>query len=254
MLLKKMQTELGPQERLDDLLIGGLKIIQNEAEFCFSLDAVLLAHFASVKKHSRVLDLGTGTGVIPLLLAAQAMQIDALELNPVMADLAARNVELNALQDKINVRKGDLCDIREIYPPEFFDLVVSNPPYRPLQHGMVNDLDGVARARHEITATLADVVRAARYVLKFRSRFAMVHLPERLGEIIIAMHENKIEPKRLCFVHSRLDKAPTMVLIEGIVGANPGGLQVEPPILVHKEDGSYTDAIRKYFYEEDDNG
>ena len=187
-----MKNELKPGERMDDLLVGGMKIIQNAKEFCFSLDAVLLAHFASAKAHAQTLDLGTGTGVIPLLLSGRVKHVEALELNPVMAELASRNVVLNALQDKISVRQGDLCDIREFYPPEFADLVVSNPPYRPLSQGNLNELDGVARARHEITATLNDVVRAARYALKFRGRFAMVHLPERLGEILVAMHVHEI--------------------------------------------------------------
>jgi len=249
-----MKNDLRPGERMDDLLVGGMKIIQNEKEFCFSLDAVLLAHFASVRKHFRVMDLGTGTGVIPLLLADQVQHVEALELNPIMADLAARNVVLNGLEEKITVREGDLRQIRELYPAEGVDLVVSNPPYRPLKHGQVNELNGVARARHELTANLGDVIKAARYALKFRGRFAMVHLPERLGEIIVMLHQNQMEPKRLCFVHPKFDKEPTMVLIEGIVGANPGGLKVEPPIIVHREDGSYTDEIRKYFYEEDHNG
>ena len=245
-----MKNELKPGERIDDLLVGGMKIIQNANEFCFSLDAVLLAHFASAKAHYQVLDLGTGTGVIPLLLSRRVRHIEALELNSVMAELASRNVALNSLQAKISVCQGDLCDIREFYPPEFADLVVSNPPYRPLCQGNLNNLDGVARARHEITATLNDVVRSARYALKFRGRFAMVHLPERLGEILVAMHENQLEPKRLQFVHPKIDKKPNMVLVEAVAGGKPGGLLVEPPLVAHDEAGNYTETVRKYFYEE----
>lgn len=245
-----MKIELGDGERLDDLLIDGMKIIQNEREFCFSLDAVLLAHFAFVRKHYKILDLGTGTGVMPLLLANKAAMIDALELNPVMADLAARNMRLNQVEDKITVKEGDLRQIRSLYGPQQYDLVICNPPYRPVAHGQINQLDGVARARHEVTANLTDVIAAASFALKFRGRLAMVHLPERLGEIFASMQAHKIVPKRLCFVHPRIAREPTMVLVEGIAGGRPGGLRVEPPVVAHDDAGGYSNAVRKYFYKD----
>ena len=244
---KMMNIELQANERLDDLVKSGRKIIQNEAEFCFSLDAVLLAHFPNYKKSFRVLDLGTGTGVMPLLIADEVREIQAVEINPVMAELAARNMRLNGLEEKITVRRGDYREIRELYAPESFDLVLVNPPYRPVNHGQQNALHGVARARHEVTATLADVVRAARYALKFRGRLAMVHLPERLGEILVALHENQLEAKRVCFVQPKPDRDPTMVLIEAVVGAAPGGLKVSRPLIVHAADGSYTEEVLKYY-------
>ncbi len=242
-----MNIELQANERLDDLVKSGRKIIQNEAEFCFSLDAVLLAHFPNYKKSFRVLDLGTGTGVMPLLIADEVREIQAVEINPVMAELAARNMRLNGLEEKITVRRGDYREIRELYAPESFDLVLVNPPYRPVNHGQQNALHGVARARHEVTATLADVVRAARYALKFRGRLAMVHLPERLGEILVALHENQLEAKRVCFVQPKPDRDPNMVLIEAVVGAAPGGLKVSRPLIVHAADGSYTEEVLKYY-------
>ncbi len=244
---KTMKIELRPQERLDDLIKSGRKIIQNEAEFCFSLDAVLLAHFPKYKKSFRVLDLGTGTGVMPLLIADEVREIQAVEISPVMAELARRNMALNGLAEKIQVQQGDYRRIGELYEAESFDLVLVNPPYRPVNHGQQNALRGVARARHEVTATLADVVRAARYALKFRGRLAMVHLPERLGEILVALHENQLEAKRLCFVQPKADKDPNMVLIEAVVGAAPGGLKVERPLIVHGTDGSYTEEVLKYY-------
>ena len=244
---KMMNIELQANERLDDLVKSGRKIIQNEAEFCFSLDAVLLAHFPNYKKSFRVLDLGTGTGVMPLLIADEVREIQAVEINPVMAELAARNMRLNGLEEKITVRRGDYREIRELYAPESFDLVLVNPPYRPVNHGQQNALHGVARARHEVTATLADVVRAARYALKFRGRLAMVHLPERLGEILVALHENQLEAKRVCFVQPKPDRDPNMVLIEAVVGAAPGGLKVSRPPIVHAADGSYTEEVLKYY-------
>ena len=238
---------LKEHERLDDLMRSGRHIIQNTQEFCFSLDAVLLAHFPNYKKSFRVLDLGTGTGVMPLLIADEVREIQAVEINPVMAELAARNMRLNGLEEKITVRRGDYREIRELYAPESFDLVLVNPPYRPVNHGQQNALHGVARARHEVTATLADVVWAARYALKFRGRLAMVHLPERLGEILVALHENQLEAKRVCFVQPKPDRDPNMVLIEAVVGAAPGGLKVSRPLIVHAADGSYTEEVLKYY-------
>ncbi|MBQ7498703.1 MAG: methyltransferase, partial [Selenomonas sp.] len=149
-------VELREHERLDDLMFRGRKIIQNTEEFCFSLDAVLLAHFPKVHKKDRVLELGTGTGVIPLLIADCAAKVEAVEISPVMAELAQRNMVLNQLTEKVNVRQGDYRSIEELYRPESFDLVLANPPYRPVGEGQLSKLSGVARARHEVTATLKD--------------------------------------------------------------------------------------------------
>lgn len=236
-------VELKEHERLDDLLHLGRKLIQNEQEFCFSLDAVLLAHFPKYRAKQHVLELGTGTGVIPLLMAEQVARVDAIELNATMADIAQRNVWLNELEDKIFVQQGDYRKIRELYRAESFDLVLANPPYRPVAHGQVNKMSGVARARHEFTATLDDVITAARYALKFGGRLAMVHLPERLAEIIETMHAHQMEPKRLQFIEPKAGKPTNMMLIEAVVGAAPGGLKVLPPLVVHNEDGSYTKEI-----------
>ena len=236
-------------ERVDDLLIGGLKIIQSESEFCFSLDAVLLAHFATVKSEARIVDLGTGTGVIALLLAARgARQVTGLEFSQSMAAMATRSVRLNELQDKVEIIQGDLCKVKKLLPAGQYDLVVSNPPYRAIGGGLISPNDRVAMARHEVTATLQDVVNAARYLVKTRGRFAMVHLPERMTEIIVAMSKAGLEPKRLQLVHSTMDKKPKMLLIEGMRAAKPG-LEVLPPLVVYKSDGSYSDEIQKYYKE-----
>ncbi|MCI6231516.1 MAG: methyltransferase [Selenomonas sp.] len=237
------QPSLREHERLDDLMKSGRHIIQNTQEFCFSLDAVLLAHFPRVHPRDRVLELGTGTGVIPLLLADDAARIDAVELSPVMADLARRNVIMNELEEKIFVREGDYRAIRELYPAESFHLVLANPPYRPVRQGQANKIAGVARARHEFTATLEDVVTAAQYALRFGGHFAMVHLPERLGEIAVALHAHQMELKRLRMVQPKADKAPNMMLLEAVKGAAAGGLKVLPPLIVHEADGSYTKEI-----------
>lgn len=244
----KTTFELNENERIDDLLAGGLKIIQHKNEFCFSLDAVLLAHFATVRKNSYGLDLGTGTGVIPLLLSPRVRKMEALEINPVTAEIAVRNMQLNNLADKIRVQQGDLCRIEQYYKAGSMDFVVSNPPYRQINQGQLNLLDGVARARHEITAKLDDVVRAASYVLKYRGRFAMVHLPERLGEIMVAFHKYKIAAKRLRLVQPKRDKLPNIVLIEGVKDGAPGGLKVEPVLVVHEDNGDYTKPLLAYYY------
>lgn len=241
------EVRLGEFERLDDLMHGGRRIIQNTREFCFSMDAVLLARFPRWKREQRVLDLGTGTGVIPLLMADEVAHVDAIELNPVTAELALRNVRLNGLEEKISPCRGDLRKLREFYPPESFDVVLANPPYRPVAQGKVNAMDGVARARHEFTATLEEVVAAARYALRFRGTFAMVHLPERLGEILVSLHDHQMEAKRLRMVQPKAGKAPNMMLLEAVVGAVPGGLRVLPPLIVYGEDGGYTEEISRIY-------
>lgn len=243
------KTSLQDGERIDDLVISDLKIIQNEAEFCFSLDAILLAHFASVRQDAQAVDLGTGTGVISLLLTTRgAGHVSGVEVSPSMAAMAVRSVQLNDLQHKVKIIHGDLCKVKDLLSAGEYDLVVSNPPYRPVGGGFVSPNDRVAMAKHEVTATLQDVVQAARYLLKTRGRFAMVHLPERMSEILVAMSQAGIEPKRLQLVHSAIDKKPKMLLVEGMRGAKPG-LEVLPPLVVYKSDGSYSDEIQKYYKE-----
>lgn len=238
---------LNPGERLDDLQIKDLKIIQHEAEFCFSLDAVLLAHFATLKPGMSVVDLGTGTGVISLLLVARgAGRITGIELNETMADMAARSVRLNGLDRQIQIRQGDFRKLKGMLPAGEAGMVISNPPYRPLGGGFLNPRDNVAMARHEVTANLQDVVAAARYLVKFRGRFAMVHLPERMAEILKTMSNAGIEPKRLQLVYPAVKRKPTMLLVEGVRGANPG-LDVLPPLVVYNSDGSYSEEILEYY-------
>ncbi|WP_371365497.1 tRNA1(Val) (adenine(37)-N6)-methyltransferase [Sporomusa rhizae] len=234
-------------ERIDDLIINGLKLIQHPDQFCFSLDAVLLAHFASVRPGSTVADLGTGTGVIGLLLLARgAGTVTGLEINSDMADMARRSARLNGLEDKFTILNGDLRQVKEYMPSGSIELIVSNPPYRPVGGGYINPNDKVAVARHELTANLAEVVAAAKYLVKYRGRFAMVHLPERLAEISVAMCQAGIEPKRLQFVYPAVNKKPNMVLIEGVRGANPG-IDVLPPLIVYTTDGKYSEDINELY-------
>lgn len=238
---------LRPNERIDDLCTGGRRIIQRTDEFCFSMDAVLLAHFPRLTGREHILDLGTGTGVIPLLAADGAAQITAVELNPVQAALAARNVQLNGLSEKITVREGDYRDPSALFACAAFDLVFANPPYRPAASGAVSMGDGRAAARHEITATLADTVRAAAYALRHGGRLAMVHLPERLGELVLALAAEELAVKRLRMVQPRADKAPNLLLLEAVKGAALAGMRHEPALIVRDAEGNYTAEIREIY-------
>lgn len=239
-------AQLRPNERIDDLCMGGRQIIQRTDEFCFSMDAVLLAHFPRLTGRERVLDLGTGTGVIPLLVADHAAQITAVELNPVQAELAARNVHMNNLTEKITVREGDYRDPPALFACGEYDLVFSNPPYRPVESGAVS-MGARAAARHELTATLADTVHAASYALRHGGRLAMVHLPERLGEIILALHAEHLAVKRLRMVQPRADRAPNLLLCEAVKGGALAGMRHEPALIVRDEAGRYTDEIRRIY-------
>ena len=233
-------------ERLDDLMLRGRKIFQREGEFCFSIDSVLLAHFPRFKKKFRVLDLGTGTGVIPLIIADEVSEIHAIELNPTMVDLARRNVELNRLADKISIVEGDYRSIKKIFRAESFDLVMANPPYRALGSGEVNQSLGVANARHEFTATLEDVISAARFALKYHGMFCMIHIAERLCEIVDCLHQHQFEMKRLRMIQPKRDRSPNLLLIEAMVGAH-SSLKILPPLIVHEDDGSYTEEIKTIY-------
>jgi tRNA1Val (adenine37-N6)-methyltransferase len=235
---------LKENERLDDLQRNGYKIIQNPEKFCFGMDAVLLSGFARVKPGARVLDMGTGTGIIPILLEAKtkASHISALEIQEESADMARRSVELNGLEDKIDIITGDIKEADTIFELSSFDAITCNPPYMIGQHGITNPDAPKAIARHEIMCTLDDVVRNASRLLKPGGSFFMVHRPFRLAEIINVMTGYKLEPKRMQLVYPYVDKEPNMVLIEGCRGGKPR-MTVEKPLIVYKAPNVYTDEI-----------
>lgn len=233
-----------PGERIDDLERNGYKIIQNSDKFCFGMDAVLLSGFAQVKTGEKVLDLGTGTGIIPILLEGktEGKHFCALEIQEESADMARRSVALNCLEEKIDIINGDIKEASSIFGRASFDVVTTNPPYMNDNHGLKNPDLPKAIARHEVLCTLEDVVREAAAVLKDKGRIYMVHRPHRLIEIITTMKEYKLEPKRIKMVHPFIDKDANMVLIEATKGGNPF-LKVEKPLVVYKEVGKYTDDI-----------
>ena len=231
-------------ERIDDLQRNGLKIIQKTDGFCFGMDAVLLSGFAHVKRGEKVLDMGTGTGIIPLLLSAktQGEHFTALEIQKEIAEMAARSVAMNHLEDKIEIVNGDIKEASRIFGGASFDVVTTNPPYMNDAHGLKNPPEVKAISRHEVLCTLDDVVREGAKVLKSGGRMYMVHRPHRLIEIITAMKQYKMEPKRMCMVHPFKDKEANMVLIEAVKGGG-SWLKMEAPIIVYKEPGVYTDEI-----------
>ncbi|MDE7271578.1 MAG: tRNA1(Val) (adenine(37)-N6)-methyltransferase [Lachnospiraceae bacterium] len=239
-----MDIELKENERIDDLQRNSYQIIQNPEKFCFGMDAVLLSGFVRVRPGANVLDMGTGTGIIPLLIEAktQASHISAIEIQEESADMARRSVQLNRLEHKIDIVTGDLKEADKFFGAASFDVITCNPPYMIGQHGLINPDAPKAIARHEILCTLEDVVRNAAKLLRPGGYFSMVHRPFRLAEIITVMTEYKLEPKRMKLVYPYVDKEPNMVLIEGCKGGKPR-MTVEKPLIVYKAPNIYTDEI-----------
>ena len=237
-------------ERIDDLqrkLPDGtdLKIIQNPDWFCFGIDAILLADFVDVKPNDRVMDLGTGNGIIPLLLAAKTSvsHIDALEIQQEVAEMANRSVEMNGLEEKISVINADLVG----YKTELqYDVVTCNPPYKTTDTGLTNPNEKLKIARHEVCCNLHEIVKTASRLLKPSGKFALIHRPERLVDIICEMRNQKLEPKRIRYIASYEGKPPVMVLVEGRKCAKPY-IKTEPNLIVYNQDGSYTDEVLKIY-------
>ena len=235
-------------ERLDDLQCKGYQIIQDSERFCFGMDAVLLSGFAKAKKGEKILDLGTGTGIIPILMTAKTEgdSFTALEIQQDSADMARRSVVLNQLEEKIQIVTGDIKDASKIFGASSFHVITTNPPYMIGTHGENSPLEAKAIARHEVLCTLDDILRESARLLMPKGRFYMVHRPFRLAEILSKMVEYRIEPKRLRLVYPYIDKEPNMILIEGLRGGK-SRMTVEPPLIVYKEPGIYTDEIYKLY-------
>ena len=246
-----MEKILREGERLDDLQ-NGYSLIQNPQQFCFGIDAVLLSWFAQVKPGERVLDMGTGTGIVPILLKARypkGEHFTGLEIQEESAERARRSVAYNNLEQDITITTGDIKESASIYGGAFFDVVTTNPPYMIGHHGLTGSNEAKIIARHETLCNLEDIISQAAKVLKPKGRFYMVHRPFRLAEIMSVMVKYRIEPKRMRLVQPFADKEPNMVLIEGLRGGNSRML-VEKPLIVYEKQGIYTEEIQKIYGQE----
>jgi len=244
-----MEKLLKKGERIDDLQIRGLRIIQNPKKFCFGIDAVLLANFATVKKGNVVVDFGTGTGIIPILVCGKtgASKIIGIEIQPDMVEMAARSIRMNNIGERVEIIHGDIRRVGEYIKDNSIDLVVSNPPYMNNGRGLVNPDSSKAVARHEIMCTLEDIICSAVRVLKNGGRLAMIHRSNRLVDVLSTMRDGGIEPKLLRMIYSAADKESNLFLVEGV---KSGGrfLKVLKPLVIYDQDGNYTDEIYNIYY------
>ena len=243
-----MNILLNENEKIEDLQCKGLKIIQNKKWFCFGMDAVLLTNYCDIKKNSKIVDLGTGTGIIPILLSGKKDYIKAygIEIQKEVAEMAERSVKLNNLGEKIEILNIDLKEASEHLQPNSFDAVISNPPYKLNNSGIVNPEDKKAISRHEIKCSLEDVVKTAALLLKQYGRFYMVHRPDRLVDIICLLRKYRLEPKQIRFVHPKASSKPNMVLIRASKNGNPE-LKFDPPLYIYGQDGKYTNDVYEIY-------
>lgn len=239
-----------PGERIDDLLCDNLKIIQQDGAYKFAIDSVLLANFIKAGKNDRVIDLGTGSGVIPILLYAKtcAKEIIGIEIDEMAFDRASRSVKMNGLEDRVKIICEDLKKAPEIFGRGSFSVVSANPPYMTLNEGKISPNQSIAMARHEVAATLEDVVSTASNLLTFGGRFYIVYRTVRLSDAICEMRNFGLEPKIIRFVHPKPNESPNLFLAIAKKGAS-AGLKVFPPLVVYNPDGSYTDEIIKIYFE-----
>lgn len=243
-----MNDFLLENEALDDLQINNLYIIQKKTGFKFGTDAVLLSDFAKDVRSDTVLDLCTGSGIVPILLSAKtnAKTIFGLEIQEGIADMAKRSVLYNGLSDRVEIFQGDLKNVRNIFKPHSFDTVTINPPYMKTDSNIKNLTDEKTIARHEVLCSLEDCIRASADMLKFHGNFFMIHRPNRLLDITEAMREQKIEPKALRFVHSKAGFEPSMVLIHGVYQGGRN-LKILPPLILFDEDGNESREVIKIY-------
>lgn len=244
-----MNIQLKENERIDDLEFKNLKIIQNKEGFCFGIDSVLLADFAkNIKKGANVLDLGTGTGIISILLCGKTdlNSITGVEIQNEVAEMANRSSKLNKLEKKFKVLNDNILNLINIYDNQSFDVIVTNPPYKEKNTGITNENEKKIISRHEITATLEDFIKVSSDLLKDKGEIYMVHRPDRLVDIFSLMRNNKLEPKILRMVYSNKNKEPKLLLIKGIKNAKPF-LKIEKNLYIYDGNGNYTEEIMKIY-------
>ena len=246
-----MEVQLKETERIDDLQMNGLKLIQDTTGFCFGIDAVLLANFAKVQKGANVCDLGTGTGIIPILIAgkSEAKNIVGVEIQEEVHEMATRSVKLNNLEDRVRIINADIKTIDKELEVHGYHVVTSNPPYMH-EGGIKNPNDKKMISRHEVKCTLEDVIRAASRLTMPKGKFFMIHRPIRLVDISTLGRKYNLEPKQIQFIHPRAGKAPNLVLVEFVKDGRPE-LKILDPLYVYGEDGNYTQEIRDIYANED---
>lgn len=241
--------EIKKDERIDDLGIKNLKIIQNKKWFCFGIDSVLLANFAkNIKKDSFVLDLGTGSGIMPTLLCGKTelKKVIGIEIQKDVCDMAKRSIELNKINEKFEIICDSILNLNKYFEKQTFDVVITNPPYKKKSTGIINPDEPKMIARHEITANLEDFIRVAKDLLKDKGEFYMVHRSERLVDIFELMRKYKIEPKEIRFIFSNKNEEPKMVMIKGVKNAK-SFLKIYPNLYIYEEDGKYTEEIKNIY-------
>ena len=244
-----MKIELKENERIDDLEFKNLKIIQNKNGFCFGIDSILLSDFSkNIKKGANVLDLGTGTGIIATLLCGKTElnKIIGIEIQKEIVEMANRSIKLNNLENKFEIINENILNLPKIFEKNSFDVIVTNPPYKKKDTGIINEEERKIISRHEITACLEDFIQISNMLLKDKGEFYMVHRPERLVDILSIMRENKLEPKILKFVYSNINKEPKLILIKGVKNARPF-LKIEKNLYIYDEYGNYTEEIKKIY-------
>ena len=241
--------EIKENERIDELGIKDLKIIQNKEWFCFGIDSVLLVNFAkNIKKDANVLDLGTGSGVMPILLCGKTelKKVVGVEIQKEVCNMAKRSIELNKLNEKFEIINDSILNLNKYYEKQLFDVVITNPTYKKKNTGIINPDEPKMIARHEITADLEDFIRVAKDMLKDKGEFYIVHRPERLVDIFDLMRKYKIEPKEIRFIFSKKDEEPKIVMIKGVKNAK-SFLKVYPNLYIYDEKGNYTHEVKEIY-------
>ena len=244
-----MDIVLKDEERIDDLEYKGLKIIQNKNGFCFGIDSVLISDFAKrMKKGSRVLDLGTGTGIISILLSKKQenLKIYGIEIQEDVAEMAERSIKLNGLENDIKIINDNLKNLNDYFEVNSIDAIVTNPPYKKNNTGLKSDDYKNLVSRHEIECTLEDIIVISKKLLKDKGEMYMINRAERLVDIVACMRKNRLEPKEIRFVHSKQSESPTLVLVRAVKNAGEF-LKIEKPLIIYNEDGSYTDEILEIY-------
>lgn len=245
-----MKTELKENEKIEDLQYKNLKIIQNKKGFCFGIDSILLSDFAKeIKKDAKVIDLGTGTGIIATLLCkkTELKEIIGIEKQKEVYEMAKRSIALNQLENQFKIINEDIINVTKILEKNTFDAIVTNPPYKKKDTGVRNEEEKKIISRHETTATLEDFIKVSKDLLKDKGEFYMVHRPDRLVDILNLMRNYKIEPKILRFVYSNEASEPKLILVKGIKNAKPF-LQVKKNLYIYNKSGEYSEEINKIYH------